>query len=276
MTRRVVWLIVALGVGAAQPPPAPPPPAPPPAAPAPPPASPAPPPPAEALGAPVARESVTPRPEPRTLDAYRADPDFQYDDPQAAGPSLWDLFWDWVARTFLMPLAETTSVRGWVWFWTAVAVLLIGWVVVRLLQVEGGGGVWTRRDADGPGVGLLDVDDIADIDLGTRLREALAAGDLREAVRIRYLSLLQALDSAGALAWRRDKTNRQYAAEIALSRPATAEAFRTATRVFEAVWYGERDVSGALYGRLGPIFDRAAPTSAPPAGTPRASAEGVA
>lgn len=217
----------------------------------------------EAFGAPLATDTLRPRPAPDLLDAYRADPDFQYDDPQAEGPSLWERLWDWLRRTVWQPVAESTSAGFREAVVIGLAVLVLGWAVARLLRVEGGG-VFARRDGSaGTGAPLLDAEEIAGVDLDARLRDALNGGDHREAVRVRYLRLLQALDAAGALAWRRDKTNRQYVAEVAGAAPALAAPFRRATRVFDAVWYGERPVSADLYAELAPLFDRAAPDAHP-------------
>ena len=261
-------LACALGAQIAPPPPPSPPapgyPSPPPASPAPPETVDdldlvdAPPPPAP----PFATDTLRPAPAPPVLDAYRADPDFQYHRTEARGPSLWQRFWTWLSRLFGDSAGQAPP-----GFWTTVFVLLsvlgLGWAVTRVLQA-GGSGLFSRSDRAPDGAPLLDVEDIAEVDLGTRLRTALAAGNHREAVRVRYLQTLQALDAAGVVAWRRDKTNRQYAAEVGAARPALADPFRDATRVFDAVWYGERPVSGALYARVAPLFDRvASPASAP-------------
>ncbi|WP_420457152.1 DUF4129 domain-containing protein [Rubrivirga sp.] len=214
----------------------------------------------DVLDAPLATDTLRPRPVPATVDAYRADPDFQYDDVEAEGASLWELIGRWLRRTLWDPIREnTTSDARWT-VAVLVAVAVLGWAVSRLLRAEGAGGVFARRAGAGGGVGpLLDAEDIGAVDLGTRLRDALGRGDHREAVRVRYLLLLQALDAAGALAWRRDKTNREYVAEVSASDRAHAGPFARATRAFDAVWYGERPVSPALYADLAPVFDRAAP-----------------
>lgn len=213
----------------------------------------------DAAEAPLATEPLVPRAVPDLVDRYRDDPDFQYADPKAEGPSLWERFWDWIHRTFWKPMMESTTADGRAVALTVLAVVGLAWVVARLLRAEGSGGLFVRSGPAAPGVSLLDVDDIAEVDLGTRLREALAAGDHREAVRVRYLAVLQALDAARALAWRRDKTNREYLAEVARAAPDLADPFRQATRVFDAVWYGERPVSAARYARLAPLFDAASP-----------------
>ena len=235
--------------------------APPPAAPPPPPA-----PPPEVANpfdaperAPRLADTLRPRTAPPAVERYRADPDFQYDRPQARGPSLWDRLWSWLQRTLFGPVERYTTVSFWEAVLVVGAVLALGWMVARLVGADGGGVFATRtRTGAGP---LLDVEDIAEVDLGARLAEALGRGDLREAVRVRYLLVLQALDASGALAWRRDKTNRQYVGEVAAARADLAAPFRAATRAFDAVWYGERPVSAALYAQLAPFFDQAAPQS---------------
>ncbi len=207
--------------------------------------------------APLATDTLRPRPAPPAVEAYRADPDFQYDRPQARGPSVWALVWDWIRRTLFEPIGRYTTLSFWEAVLVAVAVGALGWVVSRLVGA-GGSGVFAERQAAGAAP-LLDAEDIAEVDLGARLAAALDGGDLREAVRVRYLLVLQALDAAGALAWRRDKTNRQYVGEVAASRADLAPPFRSVTRAFDAVWYGERPVPTALYAELAPLFDRASP-----------------
>jgi hypothetical protein len=207
---------------------------------------------------PAAADTLRPRPAPAdVLDAYRANPDFQYDNPQAEGPSLWDRFWSWVWRTFLAPVFENTSPQAWRWALVILAVALLAWLVTRLLRVEGGG-PFSRSAGARAGAGpLLDVENIEAVDLDALLADAVARGAWREAVRFRYLVLLRALAAAGAVDWRRDKTNRTYAEEVRASRPALARPFGRATRVFDYVWYGERPVDRARYAALAPLFEEA-------------------
>ena len=193
---------------------------------------------------------------PARLDAYRADPDFQYDRPEAAGPSLWEQFWAWVYRTFVEPVFDNTTAEMWEWIAVIAGVLALAWVVTRLLRTEGGS-PFARRDRALADVGpLLDVDDIEAVDLDALLADAVARGAYREAVRYRYLVLLQRAAEVGVVAWRRDKTNRDYLAEARASDAALARPFAQATRVFDYVWYGERPVDGARYAALAPTFER--------------------
>lgn len=204
----------------------------------------------------LARDTLRALAEPDSvLGAYRADPAFQYDSPEAAGPSLWERFWAWVARTFILPVFDNTTASFRQWVLVLLGVVALAWVVTRLLRAEGSG-LFGRADRARAEAGpLLDVEDIARADVRSLLDGALVEGDFREAVRYRYLLVLQALDAAGALAWRRDKTNREYLAEVRDHDAARARPFAQATRVFEYVWYGERAVDAARFEALTPLFD---------------------
>ncbi len=191
------------------------------------------------------------------LAAYRADADFQYENPQAAGPTLWERFRHWVYRTFVAPIFENTSAGVRDVVFVVLAVLGLAWVVTRLLRAEGGS-PFSRRDRARAEAGpLLDVDDIEAVDLRARLADALRQSSYREAVRYRYLVLLQRMAEAGAIDWRRDKTNRDYLAEARAHDAALGRALAPATRVFDYVWYGERPVDADRYAALAPTFERA-------------------
>ena len=136
-------------------------------------------------------------------------------------------------------------------------IALLGWGVTRLLRADVGP-LFGRKDeaVEAASGELLDVDDISTVDLGSMLARALEDGRLRDAVRFRYLLALQALDGAGAIAWRRDKTNRDYVREARAASGDLARPFADVTRAFDYVWYGERPVDRARFDRLGDRFDR--------------------
>ncbi len=193
------------------------------------------------------------------LQRYRADPDFQYDSPEAEGPSLWDRIMRWLGQTFIEPLFRGLGSRGGSNLLILLAVVLLAWVVTRLLRADAGP-LFGRKDlkASGAGAGpLLDVEDILEVDVSTMLSDALARGDLREAVRFRYVLALQSLAQKGAVTWRRDTTNREYVQQAReAGGAALAGPFADATRAFDYVWYGERAVDQARYNRLEPLFER--------------------
>ncbi|MBN9401112.1 MAG: DUF4129 domain-containing protein ['Candidatus Kapabacteria' thiocyanatum] len=98
------------------------------------------------------------------------------------------------------------------------------------------------------------VEDITAVDFDRLTGEAIAAGRYREAIRWQYLHMLQELERADLIDWRPDKTNTHYRREL---RPKPVfTAFDAAVRIYEEVWYGERQVDVGTYEDNRRVFDR--------------------
>jgi hypothetical protein len=85
------------------------------------------------------------------------------------------------------------------------------------------------------------IDEVGEDDIEKLLRDALERNDFRAAVRIYYIRLLKHLHSTGFIAWKKDKTNRDYAAELATV--SFTRDFRKLMTAYEIIWYGERTPS---------------------------------
>ena len=207
------------------------------------------------------------------LAAIRADPAFQYDRPVAEQPSLAERFWRWVGENLLGPLLRGSGSRAGQAFWLAVALLVLAAAGAYLFR-HGVGGVFGRRDvpddADDP---LLGVADIATVDLAALLADALARGDWRAAVRLRYLVALQRLDARGLVRWSRDKTDRAFVREATAAGGAdVGRAVADVVRAFQLVWYGGLSVDAARWSRVDARFARLdAAVDALPRGAARTS-----
>ncbi|HYE95032.1 MAG TPA: DUF4129 domain-containing protein [Rubricoccaceae bacterium] len=200
--------------------------------------------------------AAAPRPLP-SLDRYRDDPAFQYERVVVERESLLARFLRWVDRTFFRPIRENTSAgaRELVYLFFALGVL--AWVFVRLFRADGGG-LFGRKSKEAPGGPvLLDAEDIAAVDLDALLAEARREGRFRDAVRYQYLLGLQKLATRGIIDWRKDKTNREYLAEVRRA-AGLAEPFAEVTRLFEWVWYGEAAVDAPAFAAVEARFDRLA------------------
>jgi hypothetical protein len=97
------------------------------------------------------------------------------------------------------------------------------------------------------------VENIEEVDIDGLLRKALADGDLRAAVRVHYLMLLKKLNEVGLIAWKKDKTNRDYLSEL-YGRNDCYDDVRKLTLAYELVWYGERSVSRDSFDRISGEF----------------------
>jgi hypothetical protein len=106
------------------------------------------------------------------------------------------------------------------------------------------------------GMGVIDLErieeDLHEANLEDFIGQAERAGNYRLAMRLHYLALLKELSLAGAIVWKKDKTNRQYLQE--LTQTDWKASFRQLTRIFEHYWYGDHELPEADYAQIAPQF----------------------
>jgi hypothetical protein len=83
----------------------------------------------------------------------------------------------------------------------------------------------------------LKEENIAEWPLEKLLSNYIKDGDLRNAIRVYYLTALQLMHINGAIIWKADKTNSHYVSEF--SEHANAKDFADLTRIYETIWYGQ-------------------------------------
>lgn len=94
---------------------------------------------------------------------------------------------------------------------------------------------------------------ISQSDLEAMAVAAGNAGQLRDAVRFRYLHSLQLLENNGLIVRSKDKTNMDYLRELA--RTAFHPSFAAITLQYEYVWYGHMPLSEAQFWRVNEAFE---------------------
>lgn len=97
-------------------------------------------------------------------------------------------------------------------------------------------------------------EDIENADLEHLIQKALENKQYALAVRLYYLAGLKELALKKDIRWKKDKTNLDYLREMRSS--DRFADFRTLTRVFERVWYGDRQLDKEGFGQLEPQFQR--------------------
>lgn len=167
-----------------------------------------------------------------------------------------DNFGDWLGRKLfsrnddLRP-ADTSTGGGWLalgtvlkivfWIVLGTVVLLIGWFALRaLLEAKRRGpGVRIKPTAEKVRAALAEGAALALAgDEWLNQADALAgAGDFRAAYRALYLALLSGLHDAGAIHFRRSRTNWSYVRDFK-GIPADRDLFENLTGLFDRVWYG--------------------------------------
>jgi uncharacterized membrane protein len=80
--------------------------------------------------------------------------------------------------------------------------------------------------------------------------EALARGDIAEAVRERFRAIVRGLEERGVLDERSGRTVDEVAVEAGRRLPEYAPALRTAARSFDDIWYGGRTATMDAYLQL--------------------------
>jgi hypothetical protein len=193
------------------------------------------------------------------LARFREDEDFDYGRIHREPVSLWDAIMRRISKWFRDMLGDD----GVVTFWEIVAYVILGasliFVAIKLSDADARA-LFFRKKKESDGDTTLVEEDVHGIDYPSQIERAVAAGDLRLAVRLHYLRLLRDLSERGAIAWRPEKTDADYARE--LRDTPLRSSFERASLLFEYVWYGDFPIDRASYERLAAVIDRAGAVTA--------------
>lgn len=140
------------------------------------------------------------------------------------------------------------------WFFIIGAIVLLAYLVIRFVGEGNIFGTKKRRIAD-PSV-KIDLEHIEEnlevAELDPLINQAIADKNYTLAIRLYYLAILKELHLKGDIAWKKDKTNRIYVREM--REHGFFEPFRTATTVFERVWYGSQTIDVQRFTLIQPDF----------------------
>jgi len=193
-----------------------------------------------------------------TLDAYSKQPEFKYDE-EVATPSLWTRFWRWFWHLFHLPKAIASPSAGFFYIlFRCLEYLIIaagiGALVYFILKMAGidMANIFRQKALSASQPYTESLEDIHDISFDTAIEQALNHHDYRLAVRLLYLKSLKQLDDASLIKWQPEKTNSTYINELADNEQRTI--FKSLTRRFEYVWYGEFPIDGLVFNRINLLF----------------------
>lgn len=94
---------------------------------------------------------------------------------------------------------------------------------------------------------------IEDLKVLPLIEQALAEGDYRMALRLRFLEILKAYHEKAIIKWMPDKTNRDYLSE--LKDHNSRNPLSAVIQIYERSWYGHHEVSKELYEKYSPRFE---------------------
>jgi hypothetical protein len=102
----------------------------------------------------------------------------------------------------------------------------------------------------------IDIETIAEhldeADLDPFLIEAIKSGNYKLAIRLYYLQIVQRLNYAGKIKWKRHKTNKHYVNEMRAFQDYPV--FRDLTLTYEKCWFGPDVVNKENYEEICPQF----------------------
>ncbi|MDW8019038.1 MAG: DUF4129 domain-containing protein [Chloroherpetonaceae bacterium] len=167
------------------------------------------------------------------LSQLRAQKEFQYDRPPPP-PPVWQRIRDWLDQNILRHIFSD-EVTEWIEHaLTVISVLVLIYLVLKLIRTDLRSlfyGSKTLRSVAFQAEEHLEPDALQAL-----IEQAMADKDYRRAVRYLFLRVLKLLAAKDLIAWRIDKTNRDYLYE--LKQPELRTPFAELARFFEYVWYG--------------------------------------
>lgn len=123
-------------------------------------------------------------------------------------------------------------------------IVLTLYLVIRLLMGHSASQIFGKKDQELTAMSFEERD-LKRQDLELAIKQALADGDFRLAMRYQYLILLQLLANKELIQWHSQKTNLDYIREI--KQPGIRNQFKSVSYVFERYWYGEYPLSKQGY-----------------------------
>jgi hypothetical protein len=172
----------------------------------------------------------------RRLDSLRRQDDFWYwnvrpeKEKQESGGS-------WLAALFSSGIMRLLF---WVLIGVGCAALIYFFLLSLNVNLFG-----KRKDGVEEEAAADPEEDFFSRDYEREIARALAAGEYRIAIRLRYLQLLKELAGRNIIQYRQERPNGVYVSQL-MGTPYYKEFFRI-TRTFEYAWYGEMPVSRGAY-----------------------------
>ena len=187
-----------------------------------------------------------------SLDRYRAQTDFQYDE-QPISLSWWQRFKQWVRDRLADLLTREGSYTLLKNVGIVAGIAALVYLIVRLLGMDAIG-LFSRKSREAGLPFTEHPETIHGIDFAAELQKAIETGNYRLAVRLLYLDCLKKLSDSGRIDWQPAKTNAAYIAELADGPVQTA--FRRLTRQFEYIWYGDFGIDHPHFTQLHTAFQQ--------------------
>jgi hypothetical protein len=187
------------------------------------------------------------------IDSVKNERAFQYDTQDMRGMSAWDRFWRWVGYQINQLFERKGYAMGFKIFVWSLAIFVTCFAIVKLVGMEKIN-FWIRGQNSQLTMGDINEENIYGIDFDQAIADAENRSAYREAVRWLYLKSLRVLADNKLIDWKINKTNIDYATELAGGNHY--KDFQQLTRYYEFAWYGEFDLNQQDYQKVSQSFNR--------------------
>lgn len=178
------------------------------------------------------------------------DADFVYE-VKAPEKNAWDHFKEWMASifrrifTFKDPEASLKLAAIFLKVIAAIIIIIVIYLIVKAIIAKEGQWIF-GKNAHKKTVYYSDIEkNIHLLDFEKLIKESIAAGERRIAVRYYYLWLLKIMAQNHYIEWDIEKTNSDYLYE--LQRPVHREEFTYLSYLYNHIWYGEFEIDDATF-----------------------------
>ena len=190
------------------------------------------------------------------LNRYKQDKTFEYWRYEEGKTDFYSEMGNWF-RSVLNAIFGNTVTAGilsnlhWIFLGAGLLVVLI---FFSRLRYEG---FLTHNNPESQvSLGEIGNVPVTQLQVDELIKKAKKEGNLRLAVRYYYIKMLQKLETANLVVWEPYKTNFDYYHEI--SNDEIKQAFRRLSRVYEYIWYGNRDIDSRDFDELEEEFNNLA------------------
>lgn len=170
--------------------------------------------------------------------------DYQYERKSPVGKNPWERFKEWLANQLEKLFSSKggeISLKILKYVLIIVAIVTIVFILLKnnIRSLFYGKSAKTTIDFS-----ELE-EDIHTIDFNELISKAIQEKDYRRAVRLHFLKLLKELTDKNLIAWKIDKTNKDY--YIELSNTSYSKQFKELTFLYEYIWYGSFELNEEDY-----------------------------
>ncbi|WP_394749751.1 DUF4129 domain-containing protein [Spongiimicrobium salis] len=176
------------------------------------------------------------------LSAYRDDPKFDYE-PVQHEDSLWNDIKNWflnlLAEFFQWLFGVEEAAGALAIFLRIIPYVLLGLLIYLLIRffIKANSRAMLHSQKNQSVVGMSEEENIIkNENIHELIKNAIAAGDYRLAIRYYYLSILKLMSHKEYIAWEMQKTNDDYIKE--LKETDFKQSFARITHLYDYIWYG--------------------------------------